>query len=80
MSLDITAGAQTPAPLPLQFLDIKITPIIDGQFSVAMMATLLDEERFEFVSEDLADARVDTLEEALALIGNNVGALARHAA
>jgi hypothetical protein len=75
MSLDTAAGTEAVAPLPLQFLDIKITPVTGGQFSVAMMATLLDEERFEFVCEDLTDARVDTIDQALAVIRQNVAVL-----
>ena len=50
-------------------------PLIDGQFSVVMQATLLDEQELEFVGQDLANARVDTLDEALAVIRTNVAAL-----
>ena len=55
MSLDIPAGAIGPAPNPLQFINIAITPLIDGQYSVVMQATLLDEEELQFVGQDLAD-------------------------
>ena len=51
-------------------------PLIGGQFSVVMQATLLDEQELEFVGQDLANARVDTLDEALAVIRQNVAALA----
>ena len=40
-----------------------------------MQATLLDEEELEFVGQDLANAHVDTLDEALAVIRTNVAAL-----
>ena len=43
MSLDIQARANAPAPLPLQFVNIEITPLIGGELSVVMQATLLDE-------------------------------------
>jgi hypothetical protein len=75
MSLDIAAGRSAPAPFPIQFVNIEITPLIGGQFSVAMQATLLDEEELEFVGQDLAHAHVDTLDEALAVIRTNVAAL-----
>jgi hypothetical protein len=75
MSLDIAAGAITPVPFPIQFVNIEITPLIGGQFSVVMQATLLDEEELEFVGQDLASAHVDSLDAALAVIRANVAAL-----
>ncbi|HTV27701.1 MAG TPA: hypothetical protein VMF32_07950 [Xanthobacteraceae bacterium] len=80
MSLDTAAGAEAPAPLPLQYVSIELMPIVGGKFSVAMQATLLDEERLEFVGEDLAHAQVDTIDQALAIIRHNVAALAPLAA
>ena len=80
MSFD-SAGATASAPLPLQFVNIEITPLIDGQYGVAMQATLLDEDELQFVGQDLASARVATLEEVFAIIRANVGPLAAaHAA
>jgi hypothetical protein len=79
MSFPTETGGSADAPLPLQFVDIKITPIIGGKFSVAMQATLLDEEQLEFIGEDLADAQVETLDEALALIRHNTAILQRPA-
>jgi len=76
MPVDIQAGSAKPATYPLQFINIEITPLIDGEYSVAMQATLLDEERLEFVGQDLAHQHVRTLEEALAIIRQNVGPLA----
>jgi hypothetical protein len=76
MSLDIPAGAQTPAPSPIQFVNIEITPLIGGYFSIVMQGTLLDEAELEFVNQDLANARVETLDEALSVIRQNVAALA----
>lgn len=75
MSLDIAAGGRAPASLPLQYITAEITPLIGGQFSIVMQATLLDEEELQFVGQDLAHAHVDTLEEALAVIRANVSAL-----
>ena len=43
---------------------------------VVMQATLLDEEELQFVGQDLASERVDTLDEALALIRDERAPLA----
>jgi len=75
MSLDIPAGGDRPAVYPLQFIHIEITPLIDGKYSVAMQATLLDEQELQFVGQDLVSAHVDTLDEALAVIRTNVAML-----
>jgi hypothetical protein len=75
MSLDIAAGAKGPAHFPIQFITVELMPIVGGQYSVAMQATLLDEEQLEFVGQDLAHERVDTIEQALAVIRENVSAL-----
>ena len=68
MTLDIAAGQIPPAPFPIQYINCEITPLIGGRFSVAMQATLLDEQELEFIGQDLPHAHVDTLEEALAVI------------
>jgi hypothetical protein len=78
MSLDIPAGGNAPATYPLQFINIEITPLIDGELGVAMQATLLDEDRLEFVGQDLAHVHVKTLDDALAIIRQNVTPLAAH--
>jgi len=64
----------------LQFVNIEITPLVGGQFGLFMQATLLDERDLEFVGQELANAHVDTLDEALALIRQNVSALSLGAA
>lgn len=73
MSLDTAAGAKT--SMPLQYVSIELMRIVGGKFSVAMQATLLDEEQLELVGEDLAHEHVDTLDQALAVIRQNVGLL-----
>jgi hypothetical protein len=75
MSFDTATGTKAPAPLPLQYVSIELMPLVGGKFSVALQATLLDEERLEFVGEDLARERVDTIEQALAVIRDNVAML-----
>jgi hypothetical protein len=75
MSFDRSSGDSAPAPLPLQFVHIEIAPLMGGAFSVAMQATLLDEQDFQIVGQDLAHEQVRTLDEILAVIRNNVGVL-----
>lgn len=75
MSIDSEARARPPAHLPLQFVNIEITPLIGGQFGLVMEATLLDEQELEFVGQELASAHVDTLDQALAMIRENVAML-----
>ena len=75
MSLDTAAGTTAPAALALQYLNIKLIPIVGGKLSIAMEATLLDEAELQFVGEDLAHARVDTLDEAIAIIRKNAAIL-----
>ncbi len=45
-----------------------------------MQATLLDEEQLEFIGQDLAHEHVKTIDEALAIIRQNVAPLALHSA
>ena len=75
MSFDTLAQAN-PRASPIQFVNIEITPLIDGQYAVAMQATFLDEDELELIGQDLANEHVDTLEEALAVIRQNVAPLA----
>jgi hypothetical protein len=75
MSFDKPAGANTPAPLPLQFVHIELAPLLGGRLAVAMQATLLDESNFEFVGQELASEQVDTLDQAIAVIRSNVAVL-----
>lgn len=79
MPLDIAAGTTAPAPLPLQYINIEITPIVGGKLAVAMQATLLDEHELQFIGEDLANEHVNTLDEVLAVIRQNAGILANAA-
>jgi hypothetical protein len=80
MPLDIPAGGIAPATYPLQFINIEITPLIDGKYSVAMQATLLDEEQLELIGQDLAHEHVKTLDEAMTIIRRNVAPLTPYAA
>ena len=76
MSLDTTAGQKVGTALPLQFVSIEIMPVVGGKLSVTMQATLLDEADFEFVGQDLAHERVDTIEQVLAVIRDSMALFA----
>jgi hypothetical protein len=56
---------------PIQFYSVEITPLADGRMSVGMSATIcepVDECDFELVNMDMASTRVDTIDQALAVI------------
>jgi alkanesulfonate monooxygenase SsuD/methylene tetrahydromethanopterin reductase-like flavin-dependent oxidoreductase (luciferase family) len=56
---------------PIQFYSVQLMPLSDGRMSVGVGATLcetVDEADFELVNMDVASARVDTIDEALAVI------------
>ncbi len=71
MPFDTTAAAPAPA-LPVQFIDIKITPLPGDAYALEIGATFLDEENLEFVGQDLVSERVATLDHVLALIAKNL--------
>jgi hypothetical protein len=75
MPLDIAAPSNAPAPLPLQYLSIQLMPLMGGEYSVEVQATLLDENELEFVGQNLAYERVTTIDQVLAVIRQNVAAL-----
>ncbi len=57
------------SPLPeLQFVSVQIMPTGDGLLSVSLTGTYLDEERLEFMSGDIDDAKVSSIDEALIVI------------
>jgi hypothetical protein len=83
MNLDVESASLervAPVALAVQFINIDITPIVGGRFSVAIQATLLDEKELQFVGQDLGHEYVDSLDDALATIRKNVGVLAIPAA
>ena len=56
---------------PIQFYSVEITPLADGRMSVGMRATICeptDEADFELVSMDMGSTRVETIDQALAVI------------
>jgi hypothetical protein len=54
---------------PIQFYSVEIMPLAGGRMSVgATICEPVDEDDFELVNMDVASARVDTIDEALAVI------------
>jgi hypothetical protein len=74
MSLE-SAAAHPPASLPIQFVDLRLTPLANGHVSIRVQATRLDEDDLEFVGEDLADEQVRSLTDLLRVIQQNVAQL-----
>lgn len=75
MSHDAVSSAQPP-PLTLQFITVEIMPTGDGVVAVSLLGSYLDEERFEFINDEIAAVRTGTLDEAMTVIRNAVaGAL-----
>ena len=63
-----SAASRSP---PIQFYSVEIMPLADGRMSVGIGATIcetIDDDDFELVNMDVASARVDTIDQALALI------------
>jgi hypothetical protein len=70
-SLDVADHGRPPDFPPIQFYSVEITPLADGRMSVAMSATICEpihDGDFELVSMDMASTRVDTIDQALAVI------------
>jgi len=70
-SLDAADHGRPPNFPPIQFYSVEITPLADGRMSVGMSATICEpirEDDFELVSMDMASTRVDTIDQALAVI------------
>jgi hypothetical protein len=66
-----TATSQAPPTSPIQFYSVEIMPLSDGRVSVGIGATIceaVDDEDFQLINMDVANARVDTIDEALAVI------------
>ena len=64
-----------PAPPPIQFYSIELTPLADGHLAVGIGATIcepVDDADFELVNMDVATARVVSIDHALAVIRDAV--------
>ena len=56
----------------VEFYTIELAQLADGSFHVSLMATSVDEEEPQLLSQEIASERVATLDDALAVIKNGV--------
>jgi hypothetical protein len=61
----------------VEFFTIELSQLADGEILVAMMATTVDGEEPELLSQEIASERVASLDEALAIIRSGVVGEAR---
>jgi hypothetical protein len=64
-----------PRASPIEFYSVELTPLSDGGLSIGGGATIcegVDDGDFEFVNMEMARARVDTIDQALAVIRDAV--------
>ena len=73
--LDIHAGAtaphSSPSP-PIEYFTIQLMPLSEGGISASLRATTFDETDFELLDQDIANVRIATLDELMALIRTHV--------
>ena len=73
--LDIHAGATAPhsSPTPpIEFFTIQLMPLREGGISASLRSTTFDETDFELLDQDIANVRLSTLDELMALIRAHV--------
>jgi hypothetical protein len=73
-NLSANSRAQSRHP-PIQFYAVEITPLADGRVFVGVGATIceeVDDADFELVNMEMASERVDTIDQALAVIRDAV--------
>jgi hypothetical protein len=73
--LDIHAGATAPhsSPIPpIEFFTIQLMPLREGGVSASLRSTSFDETDFELLDQDIANVRIATLDELMALIQAHV--------
>jgi len=73
--LDIQTGATAPQSSPtspIEFLTIQLMPLAEGGISASLRATTFDETDFELLDQDIANVRLNTLDELMALIRTHV--------
>jgi hypothetical protein len=73
--LDIHAGATAPhsSPTPpIEFFTIQLMPLREGGISASLRSTVFDETDFELLDQDIANVRIATLDELMALIRTHV--------
>ena len=71
--LDIHAGATAPPNSPpIEFFTIQLMPLREGGISASLRSTVFDETDFELLDQDIANVRIATLDELMALIRTHV--------
>jgi len=73
--LDIDAGATAPHSFPtppIEYFTIQLMPLAEGGISASLRATTFDETDFELLDQDIANVRLSTLDELVALIRPHV--------
>jgi hypothetical protein len=73
MQIDIQAGAP-PARTspPIEFIRIELAPLAQGGVSLLVKSTVFDETELDFLDQEIATGRVNSLDEAFALIREHV--------
>ena len=56
----------------IEFYNIELAPLADGRVYVAMLATTVDDEEPQLLTQEIACESVATIEEALAVIRHGV--------
>ena len=78
-SLAAHGRGRPPPRSQIQFYSVEIMPLADGRISVGMSATVCEPVRegdFELVNMEVASARVETIDDVLAVIRESVAAIA----
>ena len=73
--LDIQTGATAPhsSPTPpIEFLTIQLMPLAEGGISACLRSTVFDETDLDLIDQDIANVRIATLDELVALIRTHV--------
>ena len=56
----------------VEFYTIELAPLADGRVYVAMLATTVDDQEPQLLTQEIAHATVATIEDALAVIRQGV--------
>jgi hypothetical protein len=73
--LDIHAGATAPpnSPTPaIEYFTIQLMPLAEGGISASLRSTTFDETDFDLIDQEIANVRIATLDELMALIRTHV--------
>jgi hypothetical protein len=71
MQIDIAGAPPALTSPPIEFVRIELAPV-QGGVSISLKSTIFDESEFELLDRDIADARVASLDEAIAFIREHV--------